>query len=80
MTVKFHKSSLFITDFPLRIISNINEYMEFYNPCSTRISVGPLYGNECTQKTSNMYKLTISVTYINGTQFAHTKPKKHFEC
>jgi hypothetical protein len=32
VTVIFHKSSLFITDYPLRIKSNINIYMEFYNP------------------------------------------------
>jgi len=42
----FHKSSLFITDLPSRIISNINIYIDFYNQGSARSSVGPLYRNE----------------------------------
>jgi len=70
VTVLFHKSSLFITDYTLMIIYNINRHIDFLNPCSTRIIVGPLYGNEWTQETSNRYKLTISITCVSGTDIA----------
>jgi hypothetical protein len=56
MMVKFHKSSLFITDYPLKIISNINKYIDFYNPCSTMIGVGLFYERKSLEMIGNVKK------------------------